>query len=132
MMKMRNTGWKIQLGLLGAIIRNNILEYRRYPLEITFTFLMQVVWFLPTYFLDIIRVHTLTIKPLVSYGLEVFIFFASSLLFPVGGIWLFNYIDRKCRIDGSLQVHKFPIKLLKLYWEKCSHHKPERNRTQKD
>ena len=58
-----------------------------------------------TYFLDIIRVQTLAIKPLVSYGLELFIFLAASLLFPIGGIWLFNYIDRKCRILGNLHVH---------------------------
>jgi len=58
-----------------------------------------------TYFLDIIRVHTLAISPLVPYGLELFIFLAASLLFPIGGVWLFNYIDRKCRIQGSLHVH---------------------------
>jgi len=133
---MRNTGWKIHLTLLQAIIRKNILEYRRYPLEIAFTFLMPLVWFLPsnflvqtlagvqnppqvfpcfflaislaipiTYFIDIIRVHTLNIKPLIAYGLELYIFLAASLLFPIVGIWLFNYIDRKCRIQGSLHVH---------------------------
>jgi len=58
-----------------------------------------------TYFLDIIRVHTLAISPLVPYGLELFIFLAASLLFPIGGVWLFNYIDRKCRILGNLHVH---------------------------
>ncbi len=58
-----------------------------------------------TYFLDIIRVHTLAISPLVPYGLELFIFLAASLLFPIGGVWLFNYIDRKCRIQGNLHVH---------------------------
>jgi len=58
-----------------------------------------------TYFLDIIRVHTLAIEPLVPYGLELFIFLAAALLFPIGGVWLFNYIDRKCRIQGSLHVH---------------------------
>ena len=50
---MRNTGWKIHLTLFQAIIRKNILEYRRYPMEIAFTFLMPIVWFLPTYFLII-------------------------------------------------------------------------------
>jgi ABC-2 type transport system permease protein len=50
-----------------------------------------------TYFLDIIRVHTLNIKPLIAYGLELSIFLAASLLFPIVGIRLFNYIDRKCR-----------------------------------
>ena len=202
---MRNTGWKIHLTLLQAIIWKNILEYRRYPLEIAFTFLMPIVWFRPTYFLiisgespfsmlrliyemtiliimyklvfrmalppailqtlpyfipfiflmygfgiafaslvllvkdantmvdtstflvqtlsgvqnppqvfprfflaislaipityflDIIRVHTLNIKPLIAYGLELSIFLAASLLFPLVGIRLFNYIDRKCR-----------------------------------
>jgi len=278
---MRNTGWKIHLGLLGAIIWKNILEYRRYPLEIAFTFLMPIVWFLPTYFLiisfapqgtsnglaswigtdnffsfymiglvvgyftatifwsmgfslkrlmdigmletiwacpvsklvyiigeslfsmlrltyemailiimyrlvfgiaipsavwqtipffipfiflmygfgiafaslvllvknantmvdtssflvqtmagvqnppqvfprfllaislaipityflDIIRVQTLAIKPLIPYGLELFIFLAASLLIPIAGVWFFNYIDRRCRIQGSLHVH---------------------------
>ncbi|CAB1063139.1 hypothetical protein D1BOALGB6SA_7922 [Olavius sp. associated proteobacterium Delta 1] len=58
-----------------------------------------------TYFLDIIRVRTLNINPLVPYGLELFIFLAASLLFPICGVWFFNYIDRKCRIDGSLHVH---------------------------
>jgi len=58
-----------------------------------------------TYFLDIIRVQTLAIKPLVSYGLELFIFLAASLIFPIVGVWFFNYIDRKCRIQGSLHVH---------------------------
>jgi ABC-2 type transport system permease protein len=58
-----------------------------------------------TYFLDIIRVHTLAINPLVPYGLELFIFLAASLLFPICGVWFFNYIDRKCRINGSLHIH---------------------------
>ena len=278
---MQNSGWQIHLGLIGAIIRKNILEYRRYPIEIAFTFLMPIVWFLPTYFLiisfaprgtsnglaswigtndffsfymiglvvgyftatifwgmgfsikrlmdigmletiwvcpisklvyiigeslfslirliyemailiimyklvfrmaippaiwqtlpyfvpfvllmygfgmafaslvlmfkdantmvdtsnflvqtlsgvqnppqvfprfflalslaipityflDIIRVHTLAIDPLVPYGLELFIFLAASLIFPIGGVWFFKFIDRKCRKDGSLHVH---------------------------
>ena len=58
-----------------------------------------------TYFLDIIRVHTLAISPLVPYGLELFIFLAAALIFPIGGVWFFNTIDRKCRIQGSLHVH---------------------------
>jgi len=58
-----------------------------------------------TYFLDIIRVHTLSIKPLIAYGLELFIFLAASLLCPIGGIWFFKFTDRKCRMDGSLHVH---------------------------
>ena len=278
---MRRAGWKIQIGLLGAIIRKNILEYRRYPMEIAFTFLMPIVWFLPTYFLivsfaphgsssglaswigtdnffsfymiglivgyftatifwgmgfslkrlmdigmletiwvcpisklmyvvgeslfslirliyemtvlvimykfvfkmaappaiwqtlpyfipfiflmygfgiafaslvllvkdantlidtssflvqtlsgvqnppqvfprfflaislmipityflDIVRVHTLGINPLVPYMLEILIFLTASLIFPLVGIWFFKFIDRKCRIDGSLHIH---------------------------
>lgn len=35
----------------------------------------------------------------------LFIFFAAALFFPIGGIRLFNHIDRKCRIQGSLHVH---------------------------
>ena len=58
-----------------------------------------------TYFLDIIRVHALAIDPLVPYGLELFIFLAASMVFPIGGVWFFKRIDRKCRIDGSLHVH---------------------------
>lgn len=58
-----------------------------------------------TYFLDIIRVRMLAINSLVPYGLELFIFLAASLLFPIGGVWCFNYIDRKCRTQGNLHVH---------------------------
>jgi ABC-2 type transport system permease protein len=58
-----------------------------------------------TYFLDIIRVHTLNITPLVPYSIEISILLVASLLFPIGGIWFFNYIDRRCRIQGSLHVH---------------------------
>jgi ABC-type antimicrobial peptide transport system ATPase subunit len=58
-----------------------------------------------TYFLDIVRVQTLAIKPLVPHGVELFVFLTASLLFPIAGVWLFNTIDRKCRIQGSLHVH---------------------------
>jgi hypothetical protein len=102
---LRNTGWKIHLSLLGAIIRKNILEYRRYPMEIVFTFLMPPVWFLPTYFLDIIRVHTLAINPLVPYRIEIAVFITDSMLLPILGVWLFRQIDQRCRIQGSLHVH---------------------------
>ena len=58
-----------------------------------------------TYFLDIIRVHTLAINPLIPHNLELFIFIAASLIFTIGGIYFFKLIDRKCRMDGSLHVH---------------------------
>ena len=58
-----------------------------------------------TYFLDIIRVQTLAIKPLVPYGVEIAICIADSILFPILGVWLFKHIDRKCRMQGSLHVH---------------------------
>ena len=35
----------------------------------------------------------------------LFIFLTAALFFPIGGAWLFNHIDRKCRIQGSLHVH---------------------------
>jgi ABC-2 type transport system permease protein len=58
-----------------------------------------------TYFLDIIRVHTLGIHPLVSYRIEIAIFITASMVFPIMGVGLFNHIDRKCRIQGNLHVH---------------------------
>jgi ABC-2 type transport system permease protein len=58
-----------------------------------------------TYFLDIIRVHTLAINPLVPYWMEIAIFITASMLFPIIGVWLFKHIDHRCRIQGSLHVH---------------------------
>jgi len=58
-----------------------------------------------TYFLDIIRVHTLAINPLVPYGIEIAVFITASMLFPIIGVWLFKKIDQRCRIQGSLHVH---------------------------
>jgi ABC-2 type transport system permease protein len=58
-----------------------------------------------TYFLDIVRVHTLNIDPLVPYGVELSIFLAGSLVFPFLGVWFFRYTDRRCRIKGNIHVH---------------------------
>jgi ABC-2 type transport system permease protein len=58
-----------------------------------------------TYFIDIIRVHTLAITPLAPYAIEISILISASILFPVLGIWFFKYIDRKCRLNGSLHAH---------------------------
>jgi ABC-2 type transport system permease protein len=58
-----------------------------------------------TYFIDIIRVKALAIKPIMPYNLEVIIFIISSMLFPVIGIKFFKYVDRKCRIKGTIHAH---------------------------
>ncbi len=39
--------------MVGAIIKKNTLEFFRYPAEFFFSFIMPVIWFLPTYFLII-------------------------------------------------------------------------------
>jgi ABC-2 type transport system permease protein len=46
---MRNTGITVHLNLLKAVLWKNLLELKRYPLEIMFSFLMPIVWFLPSY-----------------------------------------------------------------------------------
>ena len=58
-----------------------------------------------TYFIDILRVHTIAIEPLIPYNLEVAIFTVSSLIFPVFGILFFRFTDRRCRTLGNLQAH---------------------------
>ncbi len=58
-----------------------------------------------TYFIDIVRVQTLAIKPIVPYYIEIIIFILSSLLFPIIGIKFFKYVDRKCRIKGTIHAH---------------------------
>jgi len=81
---MRNTGWKTHLNLLQVIIWKNILEYRRYPMEIAFTFLMPIVWFLPTYFLIVSFAPQGTSIGLASWiGTDNFFSFPGfSALFP--------------------------------------------------
>jgi ABC-2 type transport system permease protein len=58
-----------------------------------------------TYFIDIIRVQSLAIKPIIPYYIEIIIFIISSLVFPVIGIKFFKYVDRKCRIKGTIHAH---------------------------
>lgn len=48
---MRSTGLRTHLRTVGAVIVKNFLEFKRYPVEFFFSFIMPIVWFLPTYFL---------------------------------------------------------------------------------
>ncbi|MBN2041909.1 MAG: ABC transporter permease [Spirochaetes bacterium] len=58
-----------------------------------------------TYFIDIIRVQTLRIEPIISYHIEILVFLATSVTFPVLGIKIFKEVDKKCRRDGTIHTH---------------------------
>ena len=58
-----------------------------------------------TYFVDVVRVYSLGIDPLVPLWIELVILFSSAAIFPALGIWFFRRVDRLCRIKGNLHVH---------------------------
>ncbi len=49
----KKTSLERKFGILTAIIKKNFLEFLRYPAEFFFSFIMPIIWFLPTYFLII-------------------------------------------------------------------------------
>lgn len=58
-----------------------------------------------TYFIDIVRVQTLKITPLIPVGMELAIVIASAVIVPLLGALLFGWVDRRTRIMGTVQAH---------------------------
>ncbi len=58
-----------------------------------------------THLIDLLRVETLGITPLVGAELQLTVFLVSSLLFPVAGVLIFRRVERRSRIRGDLHVH---------------------------
>ncbi|MFP4113420.1 MAG: ABC transporter permease [Spirochaetota bacterium] len=58
-----------------------------------------------THFIDILRVETLGIEPLVEPAIEIAFFIGSAIVFPVIGVLVFNRVERRSRRLGNLHVH---------------------------
>jgi ABC-2 type transport system permease protein len=58
-----------------------------------------------TYFMDIIRVLSLKIMPVIDIRIEIAVFILTAIAFPFLGVKFFNFIDRKCRRDGTIHTH---------------------------
>ena len=58
-----------------------------------------------TYFIDLLRVESLGISPIVPFTVEKVIIVAGAVLIPIIGIWIFRRVDKRCRIKGNLHVH---------------------------
>jgi len=58
-----------------------------------------------TYFIDLLRVETLAITPLVSPAIERGVVFASAVIVPLIGVWFFLRVDRRMRMKGTVHIH---------------------------
>ena len=76
------------------------------PPQVFPRFLIGIALAIPiTHFVDIMRVETLGIEPLVSPTIEYLVFFASVVLFPALGVLFFSRVERRSRRLGNLHVH---------------------------
>jgi len=76
------------------------------PPQVFPRFLIAIALAIPiTHFVDIMRVETLGIQPLVNPAVEYLVFFASMVLFPVVGVLFFSWVERRARKLGNLHVH---------------------------
>lgn len=76
------------------------------PPQVFPRFLIGVAIAIPiTHFVDLLRVETLGITPLVNPGVELAVFIAASLLMPILGIFAFTRVERRSRVRGDLHVH---------------------------
>ena len=76
------------------------------PPQVFPRFLMAVSLALPvTYLIDIIRIESMGITPLIALGLEKAILVISAFVLPALGAWFFRRTDEKIRRYGTLHVH---------------------------
>ena len=76
------------------------------PPQVFPRFLIAIALAIPiTHFVDIMRVETLGIDPLVSPTIEYAVFFASVVILPALGIYFFSRVERRSRRLGNLHVH---------------------------
>ena len=76
------------------------------PPQVFPRFLVAIALAIPiTHFVDLLRVETLGITPLVAPGIELTVFLGSAVLFPILGILCFSAVERRTRVRGDLHVH---------------------------
>jgi ABC-2 type transport system permease protein len=76
------------------------------PPQVFPRFLLAIALAIPiTHFVDIMRVETLGIVPLVEPTIEYVVFLSSAVIIPVMGIAFFLWVERRSRRLGNLHVH---------------------------
>ena len=76
------------------------------PPQVFPRFLIAIALAIPiTHFIDLLRVETLGITPLVGVEVQLLVFLASALVFPAIGVVVFLRVERRSRIRGDLHVH---------------------------
>lgn len=76
------------------------------PPQVFPRFLMGIAMAIPiTYLLDLLRVKSLGITPLVDPAIEIAVVCVATVLVPIGGFLFFRYTDRRCRRLGNLGAH---------------------------
>ncbi len=58
-----------------------------------------------TYFVDLVRVRTLGIEPLVPTPVELGVLLVSAVVLPILGVAFFRRVERRSRVLGNLHVH---------------------------
>lgn len=76
------------------------------PPQVFPRFLIAIALAIPvTHFLDLLRVETLGIEPLVDPRIELAVFLVSAVVLPVLGVIAFTAVERRARRRGDLHVH---------------------------
>jgi ABC-2 type transport system permease protein len=76
------------------------------PPQVFPNFLLGVALAIPiTYLLDLLRVKSLGVTPLIPPGLEIAVVCVGTLFIPIAGYLFFRYTDRRCRTLGNLGAH---------------------------
>ena len=76
------------------------------PPQVFPRFILAIALAIPiTHFVDIMRVETLGIVPLVEPWIEYVVFFSSAVIFPAVGVLFFRWVERRARKLGNLHVH---------------------------
>jgi ABC-2 type transport system permease protein len=76
------------------------------PPQVFPRFLLSIALAIPiTHFIDLLRVRTLGIEPLVDPTLELTIVLLSAAAFPILGTLSFRAVERRSRRRGDLHVH---------------------------
>lgn len=76
------------------------------PPQVFPRFLVAIALAIPiTHVIDLLRVETLGITPLVAVEIELAVFLVASVVFPVVGVLVFRRVERRSRVLGDLHVH---------------------------
>lgn len=76
------------------------------PPQVFPRFLVAIALAIPiTHFVDLLRVRTLGIEPLVNPAVELAVVLGSAALFPILGALSFTAVERRSRRLGNLHVH---------------------------